>query len=79
MAKSMNANILQKRIKYGEDTGMRTIDLWGAEWWYWMKVDKHDSSDWNVVQQAVARAAAQNQQLQTTALKSSQLTLDIKS
>ena len=30
MAKSMNANILQKRIKYGEDTGMRTIDLWGA-------------------------------------------------
>jgi hypothetical protein len=42
---------------------MRTIDLWGAEWWYWMKVTNHDSSDWNVVKQAVAQAAAQNQKL----------------
>ena len=64
MAKSMNADILKKRIKYGEDTGMRTIDLWGAEWWYWMKVDNHDPSDWNVVKQAVAQAAAQNQKLE---------------
>lgn len=63
MAKSMNAAILKKRIKYAEDTGMRTIYLWGAEWWYWMKVHNHDPSDWNVVKQAVAQAAAANQKL----------------
>ncbi len=79
MAKSMNANILQKRIKYGEDTGMRTIDLWGAEWWYWMKVKNHDSSDWNVVKAAVAQADDLNHKLAATPLHSPQLTLDIKS
>lgn len=76
MSKSMNANILKKRIRYGEDTGMRTIDLWGAEWWYWMKVKNHDPSDWNVVQQAVAQANAKNQQL---AHNSPKLSYDIKS
>ncbi|OGL31230.1 hypothetical protein A3F37_02575 [Candidatus Saccharibacteria bacterium RIFCSPHIGHO2_12_FULL_41_12] len=39
--KSMNAEILQKRIKYGVDTGMRDIDLWGFEWWYWQKQNGH--------------------------------------
>jgi hypothetical protein len=63
MAKSMNATILKKRIAYGEDTGMRTIYLWGAEWWYWMKVHNHDPSDWNVVKAAVAQANAGNQKL----------------
>lgn len=61
--KSMNAARLQSRITYAEKTGMRTIDLWGAEWWYWLKVDKHDSSVWNVVKQAVAQANNENQKL----------------
>lgn len=63
MYKSMSPQILSKRIKYGEDTGMRTIDLWGAEWWYYMKVKKHDPGTWSVVQQAVAQADAQNQKI----------------
>ena len=63
MYKSMSPQILAKRIRYGENTGMRTIDLWGAEWWYYMKVKQHDSGTWNVVQQAVAQADAQNQKL----------------
>lgn len=62
--KSMDASRLKSRIAYGEATGMRTIDLWGAEWWYWLKVDQHDSSVWNVVQQAVEQAAAANQKLE---------------
>lgn len=62
--KSMDPQRLKSRIAYGEATGMRTIDLWGAEWWYWLKVDKHDSSVWNVVQQAVEQAAAANQKLE---------------
>ena len=50
--KSMNAKILQTRIRYGEGTGMRSIYLWGAEWWYWRLVTAHDPSLWNVAKQA---------------------------
>jgi hypothetical protein len=65
MYKSMNPQRLKARIAYGEGTGMRTIDLWGAEWWYYMKVKQNDPGEWNVVKQAVAEAAAQNQKLQS--------------
>jgi hypothetical protein len=58
--KSMNPKRLKDRIAYGEATGMRTIDLWGAEWWYWMKLDQHNPDVWNVVKQAVQQAEAQN-------------------
>ena len=59
--KSMNAERMKKRIEYGKDTGMRTIDLWGAEWWYWLKVKKGDPSVWDVVKNAVAQAESENQ------------------
>jgi hypothetical protein len=61
--KSMNAKRMKSRIEYGTATGMRTIDLWGAEWWYWLKVDKGDSSVWNAVKQAVAQAQQDNNRL----------------
>lgn len=61
--KSMDAKRMKSRIEYGEATGMRTIDLWGAEWWYWLKVKQNDPSVWNVVKQAVQQADAQNAQL----------------
>ena len=61
--KSMNADRMKKRIAYGEATGMKTIDLWGAEWWYWLMVKKNDPSVWNVVKEAVAQANANNQKL----------------
>jgi len=60
MYKSMNPQRLKDRIDYGEATGMRTIDLWGAEWWYYMKVKQHDPGVWNVVKNAVAQADADN-------------------
>lgn len=61
--KSMDAKRLKSRIAYGEATGMKTIDLWGAEWWYWLKVDQNNPSVWNTVQQAVEQANQHNQQL----------------
>ncbi|MDO8591428.1 MAG: beta-galactosidase [bacterium] len=64
--KSMNAKRLKDRIAYGEATGMRTIDLWGAEWWYWVKIKQNDPSVWNVVKQAVADANAANSKLQSS-------------
>ncbi len=64
--KSLNANRLQARIKYAKDTGIRTIDLWGAEWWYWLKTAKGDDSVWNVVKQAVQQASQDNKTLQAS-------------
>lgn len=61
--KSMSPDRLKARIEYGKDTGMRTIDLWGAEWWYWLKVKQNDPSVWNVVKGAVAQAKIENQKL----------------
>ena len=59
-AKSMNAQTLQNRFQYGEATGMKTIDLWGAEWWYYEKVEFNNPSDWNVAKAEYAKAAAHN-------------------
>lgn len=63
--KSMNAKRFKNRISYAKDTGMRNIDLWGAEWWYWLKTEKGDSSVWNVAKQAIAQAEAENRELAT--------------
>lgn len=62
--KSMDAKRMKDRIKYGIATGMRIIDLWGAEWWYWLKVEQNDPSVWNVVKQAVADANSTNVKFQ---------------
>lgn len=58
--KSMNADRLRHRFKYAEDTGMRTIDAWGVEWWYWRKEKANDPSLWNVARQEFSRANAQS-------------------
>lgn len=42
--KSMSPDILADRFKYATDTGMRTIDTWGAEWWYQMKVNRNSQN-----------------------------------
>lgn len=64
--KSLNPERLRDRIEYGKDTGMRTIDLWGAEWWYWLKEKQGDSSVWDVVKEAVADADAANFKVQSS-------------
>ena len=48
--KSMNPTILVNRFNYGKATGMKTIDLWGVEWWYYQKVIKHDPAFWNIAE-----------------------------
>lgn len=58
--KSMNADRMKNRIEYGKATGMRTLDLWGAEWWYWLKQTKGDPSVWNIVKDEVSKANASN-------------------
>jgi len=46
--KSMNAKILQGDFNFGKATGMRSIYMWGAEYWYYRKTVLHDPSLWNV-------------------------------
>lgn len=65
-AKSINAKRIKDRIDYAQDTGIRHIQLWGAEWWYWMKTTQNDPGPWNVVKQAVVDARSQNQKLLMT-------------
>jgi len=62
--KSMNPERLKDRIQFGEATGMRSLDLWGAEWWYWLKVKDGNPAVWNVVKNSVAQADQQNQKLE---------------
>lgn len=47
--KTMNPAQLRDNIQYARDTHIRRIDLWGAEWWYWLKVAKGQSAMWNEV------------------------------
>lgn len=46
--KSLNAERLAKRFDYAKETGIRTIDLWGVEFWYYRKIHYNDSSLWDV-------------------------------
>lgn len=49
--KSLDATRLKARFQYGRATGMRSIDLWGAEYWYYRAQILHDPSLWHVAQQ----------------------------
>jgi hypothetical protein len=61
--KSMNAERMKDRIEFGKATGMRSLDLWGAEWWYWLKVKNGDPGVWNVVKDKINQATLENQRL----------------
>ncbi len=49
--KTLNPERLRDRFEYGRATGMRTIDLWGAEWWYQMKVKRNSPDIWNTAKE----------------------------
>jgi hypothetical protein len=49
--KSIDAKRLKARFDYGEGTGMRQINLWGGEYWYYRKQILHDPSLWNVAEE----------------------------
>ena len=61
--KSMNAEILKNRIEYGRATGMKTMYLWGVEWWYWRMTVKNDPSIWNTGKAGVERINTMNKKL----------------
>lgn len=53
--KSFNASMMHDRINFGVATGMRTIDLWGMEWWYYRRVKFNDFSLWEAAKKEIER------------------------
>lgn len=51
--KSLDAKRLKDRIAYGKATGMREVDLWGVEMWYWRKIKLNDPSLWEAGKAAI--------------------------
>lgn len=58
--KSMNPDRLWHRIEYGKGTGMKTIDLWGVEWWYQMKQLRGQPGLWETAKDEIKSTKAQN-------------------
>ncbi len=40
---------VESRMKYAADTGIKTIDLWGVEWWYQLKYQRGAPEIWDTV------------------------------
>jgi len=49
--KTFTAQTLADTTKFGKQTGIKDIDLWGAEYWYYRMVTLHDPSVWNTAEQ----------------------------
>lgn len=45
--KSMSLEQLKKNIRQAQATRLQAIDLWGAEWWYWLKAKKKSPEIWD--------------------------------
>lgn len=61
--KSMDAPRFTSRTQYAKGTGIKTIDLWGAEWWYYRKEKLHDDSVWQAAKDALRQTEADNAKL----------------
>ncbi len=48
--KTFNAQILKSTTQFGKQTGIKNIDLWGAEYWYYRMVTLHDPSVWHTAE-----------------------------
>jgi hypothetical protein len=53
--KSFDAARLHSNLAFAKNTGMQTIDLWGAEYWYYRLQVLHDPSLWNAAAQEFQR------------------------
>ena len=59
---TMDAARLHHRFEYGRATGMKTIDLWGVEWWYYRKT-RGDDSLWQAAKQEIQKTNDLNAKL----------------
>lgn len=49
---TFNPARFEDSLKYARHIGASRAYLWGAEWWYWMKITNNDSRYWDIAKQA---------------------------
>ncbi|MFZ6015061.1 MAG: beta-galactosidase [Patescibacteria group bacterium] len=49
--KTFNLMQMEDNIQYAKRMGIKRIDFWGVEWWYWMKKTQNDSRYWNLAKE----------------------------
>lgn len=48
---TMDERQLRENLRYAEQVGFPAIYLWGAEWWYWLKTEKHYPAVWDTARE----------------------------
>lgn len=48
--KTFNAAKFKATVKFAEQSGIKSIDMWGAEYWYYRMVKLHDPSVWQTAE-----------------------------
>lgn len=61
--KSMSPDMLRDRFDYGRKTGIKTLDLWGVEWWYYRKKFQGDDSFWEIAREEINYTNQLNQEI----------------
>ena len=49
--KSMNPQKLQENVEFAKKVGFPEIYLWGAEWWYWLKITQNHPELWDTAKE----------------------------
>lgn len=55
-ALSMNPEQLKTSLDFARKSGIKYIDLWGGEWWYWRKTKSKDFALWSTVQSETSKS-----------------------
>jgi len=51
--KTFGPERMRDRLEFGVATGIKTIDIWGVEWWYQMKTQRNAPELWNEAKSAL--------------------------
>lgn len=49
--KTLSLAQAEDNLHIARNSSMQEIDIWGAEWWYWLKQKKNDNRYWDFMQQ----------------------------
>lgn len=52
---SMNVEKLEANINFAKKVGFPEVYLWGAEWWYWLKIQKGHPELWEKAKEIITR------------------------
>jgi len=53
--RSMSINQFKDNLAYARESHIKRFDLWGSEWWYWLKTTQNHPEYWDLARQTVTR------------------------